>query len=214
MSKRATSQQIAADHLVLHDPVLATVIAREPLPPFVAHTNYYQALVSSIIGQQLSVKAAAAIEQRFKDSFSGQIPLPEEILARSVDELRLLGLSRPKAAYIQDLAMRVHDGHLQFTTLDRLSNDEIIAELTKVKGIGVWTVHMFLMFCMARPDILPVGDLGIKNGVRKLYQLEALPTAEDIERIARENNWHPYESAASWYIWQSLNIAPVVSVKK
>ena len=201
--------QAAANHLASHDPLLAPIIERESLPPFIAHTNYYQALVSSIIGQQLSVKAAAAIERRFKESFGGHIPLPEEILTRSIDELRLVGLSRPKAAYIQDLAMHVQNGSIRFDTLDQLSNDDIITELTKVKGIGVWTVHMFLMFCMARPDVLPVGDLGIKNGVRQLYQFEELPTAVDIERIAEQNNWHPYESAASWYIWQSLNVAPI-----
>ena len=117
-------------------------------------------------------------------------------------------MSRQKASYIQDLASKVIDGSVQFHHLDQLSNDEIIAELTQIKGVGVWTVHMFLLFCMGRLDVLPVGDLGIKNGVQKLYNLPEKPSAEEVERIAEKNNWHPYESVASWYVWQSLNNTP------
>jgi len=198
----------ALSHLSAADPRLAFLIETYPKPEFLPHTNYYHELVDSIISQQLSVKAARTIEGRFKDLFGGNFPAPEQILEKDVEELRAVGLSRPKARYIQDLAMKIIEGEVRFDTLDQLSNQEIINELTRVKGIGVWTVHMFLMFCMGRLDVLPVGDLGIRNGIMKLYELSSIPGASDIEAIATENNWHPYESVASWYIWQSLDNVP------
>jgi DNA-3-methyladenine glycosylase II len=200
--------QSAIDHLSRHDPVLARVIANYKQPDFKPHGNYYQALVDSIISQQLSVKAAASIEKRFKDSFGGDFPSPQQILERDIEQLRSLGLSRPKASYIQDLAAKIIDGTVEFSTIDTLSNDEIIAELTKVKGIGEWTAHMFLLFCMGRSDVLPTGDLGIRNGIKLLYGFDQPPTPDDVRNIATKNNWHPYESVASWYIWQSLDNAP------
>lgn len=199
----------AIDHLRQYDPVLARVIAASPLPEFVPHKNYYQALVNSIIGQQLSVKAAASIKQRFINLFDDHFPSPQQILLKNIDELRSAGLSRAKAVYIQDLARRIIDGAVQFETIDQLTNEEIVAELTTVKGIGEWTVHMFLMFCVGRQDVLPVGDLGIKNGIKQLYGFDHLPTSADVQTIASKNNWHPYESIASWYIWRSLNNTPL-----
>jgi len=190
------------------DPRLKGLIDAYPVPAFEKHGNYYHELVDSIISQQLSVKAARTIEGRFKDLFGGEFPSPEQILTKDVEELRAVGLSRPKARYIQDLAMKIIDGEVKFDTIDELSNDEIIAELTKVKGIGVWTVHMFLMFCMGRLDVLPTGDLGIKNGVAKLYALDHVPSEREVELIAEENRWHPYESVASRYIWLSLDNTP------
>ncbi len=198
----------ALAHLAAHDPILADLIARYPSPSFKKHTNYYQELVDSIISQQLSVKAARAIETRFKELFNGSFPTPEQILTRDVEEYRSVGLSRPKARYIQDLAQKIINGEVVFSSFDDLSNDEIIVELTRVKGIGTWTVHMFLMFCMVRLDVLPTGDLGIKNGIANLYDVGHLPTEREIEIIAEKNNWHPYESVGSWYIWQSLNNQP------
>ena len=200
--------QQAADYLAKHDPVLASVIKAHPLPTFVPHTNYYQELVESIISQQLSVKAASAIEKRFIGLFEDQFPSPEQILSRSIEEFRSVGLSRPKAAYVQDLARNVLDGTVKFDTLDQLSNDEIIAELTKVKGIGEWTVHMFLMFCMGRLDVLPIGDLGIRNGVQKLYSFDHALLPQEVTLLAEANKWAPYQSVASWYVWQSLDNAP------
>lgn len=198
----------AAEYLKTQDPILAPIISSHGLPTFTPHTNYYQELVDSIISQQLSVKAARAIEGRFMELFGGNFPTPEQILSRSIDELRGVGLSRPKAAYIQDLAQKILDGTVTFDTLDQLSNQEIIDELTKVKGIGEWTVHMFLMFCMGRLDVLPVGDLGIRNGVQKLYGLDHVPLPQEVAEIAKKRGWHPYESIASWYVWQSLDNAP------
>lgn len=200
--------QKAAKHLSRHDPLLAPVIKQAGLAELSPHTDYYGALVNSIIGQQLSVKAAASIKQRFRDLFGGKLPSPEEILSKSVEELRSVGFSNAKANYVRDLAQHIIDGKVQFDKLDSQSNQEIIAELTDVKGIGEWTVHMFLMFCMGRLDVLPVGDLGIRNGVRDLYSLKEAATPDQIMEIATKNNWHPYESAASWYIWHYLDNAP------
>lgn len=198
----------AAKHLSQHDPLLAPVIEQAGLAELSPHTDYYGALVNSIIGQQLSVKAAASIKQRFRDLFGGKLPSPEEILSKSVEELRSVGFSNAKANYVRDLAQHIIDGKVQFDKLNSQSNEEIIAELTDVKGIGEWTVHMFLMFCMGRLDVLPVGDLGIRNGVRDLYGLKEAATPHQIIEIATKNNWHPYESAASWYIWHSLDNSP------
>jgi DNA-3-methyladenine glycosylase II len=198
----------AAQHLGDNDHLLANVIAAGPLCDIRPHKNYYQELVDSIISQQLSVKAAAAIEQRFRDMFGGTFPSPEQILTKDVEELRAIGFSYAKGRYVQDLAQHILDDKVRFDHLDSLSNEEVIAELVQVKGIGEWTAHMFLMFCMGRSDVLPVGDLGIRNGIRALYGLEDAPSPEDIRAIAEKYNWHPYESIASWYVWQSLDNKP------
>jgi len=200
----------AAAYLQEHDPVLAPVIIERGTATLQPHKNYYQELVDSIISQQLSVHAARAIENRFRDLFGGHFPAPEEILSTDIETLRGLGFSRAKAAYVLDLAQHIVDGKVKFDHLDTLSNEEVIAELTAVKGIGVWTVHMFLMFCMGRTDVLPVGDLGIRNGIRKLYDLDHAPTPVEISEIAEKNQWHPYEAIASWYVWQSLDNQPAV----
>lgn len=198
----------AADYLAAHDPVLQPLIQRIGLCDYAPHRDYYRALVSSIIGQQLSVKAAASIRRKFLGLFGGDFPEPALILEKTTEELRSAGLSTAKAAYIQDLAHHVASGKVRFDHLDSLSNDEIIKELTDIKGIGEWTVHMFLMFCMGRLDVLPVGDLGIKNGMCALYGLKDIPTPDKITKIAKKNHWHPYESVASWYIWEFLDNKP------
>lgn len=200
----------AAKYLIAHDPILAPVIQSAGLCTIRPHGDYYQALVDAIVSQQLSVHAARAIEQRFRDLFGGVFPTPEAILTSDVETLRSIGFSRAKAAYVLDLAQHIVGGKVQFDHFDGLSNEAIIAELTPVKGIGVWTAHMFLMFCMGRSDVLPVGDLGIRNGVRALYALPENPTPEDITAIAETHQWHPYESIASWYVWHSLDNAPAV----
>ena len=205
----ATAKQ-AAEYLHGIDPVLARVIAQSGLCTIRPHRNYYQELVESIIGQQLSVKAAAAIRERFWGLFEAEFPTPEQLIATDVETLRSVGFSRAKAAYVHDLAQRVHDGKLRFDAIDDLSNSEVAQELTAVKGIGQWTAHMFLMFCMGRSDVLPVGDLGIRNGIRALYGFSDAPTPEQISELATQNGWHPYESVASWYIWQSLDNTPKV----
>ncbi len=200
--------QKAADHLAARDPALAAVIERAGLAKFEPHTDYYAALVNSIISQQLSVKAAATIKFRFVDLFDGTLPTPEAILSKSVEELRSAGLSSAKVNYIRDLADHIIDGRIHFNQLNTQTNQEIIANLTDVKGIGEWTVHMFLMFCMGRLDVLPTGDLGIRNGVRALYGFGQIPTPLQVTDIAKKHNWQPYESVASWYVWHSLDNAP------
>jgi DNA-3-methyladenine glycosylase II len=203
------SLRLASDYIATVDPILSPIVAGSELPTLIAHTNYYQELVESIIGQQLSVKAAHTIRTRFVGLFNDQFPTPEAILSRDIEELRSAGLSRPKIGYIQDLARHVIDGSLQLDQLDQLSNTEIVTILTAVKGIGEWTVHMFLMFCMGRLDVLPIGDLGIRSGIQKLYSLDHLPLPAEVTSIAMANNWHPYESVASWYIWKALDNKPV-----
>ena len=200
---------VATDHLTKHDPFLAPIIAAHGPFTVQPHANYYQELVDSIISQQLSVKAAATIQRRFCELFgSTTLPSPEQILTKDIETLRSAGLSRPKASYILDLAQHVVDGRVTFVHLDSLSNEEIITELTAVKGIGEWTVHMFLIFCMGRLDILASGDLGVRNGIQKLYGLDHLPSRADIESLATQYHWHPYESVACWYIWKSLDNLP------
>lgn len=201
----------AAEYLSKADPQLRPVIERAGLCTIRPHTNYYQELVESIISQQLSVKAARSILNRFLELFGGEFPSPQQILTKDVETLRSLGFSRAKATYVRDLAQHVLDGKVVFDHLDDLTNDEVIAELTAVKGIGVWTAHMFLMFCMGRTDILPFGDLGIRNGVRKLYGIADMPDAAQIMKVAADNNWHPYESVASWYVWHSLDNKPAIN---
>ena len=203
--------QVAANYLAKADPTLSPIIARAGISTITPNKNYYQKLVESIISQQLSVKAADTIEKRFLALFEGDdFPTPGQILEKSIEELRAVGLSRQKGTYIQDLAVKVIENTVRFNHLDALSNDEVIAELTQIKGVGVWTVHMFLMFCMGRLDVLPTGDLGIKNGMYALYGLKEKPTPEEMEKIAKKNKWHPYESVASWYVWHSLDNKPAL----
>jgi DNA-3-methyladenine glycosylase II len=210
MSEWDNRVRAAVDHLRQNDPILAKVIDTHPLPNFTPHTEYYQELVESIISQQLSVKAAATILDRFKQLFTREFPTPSEILEKDIETYRAVGVSRQKAGYIRDLAEKVENGTVQFSHLDTLSNQEVVDELVQIKGVGVWTVHMFLMFCMGRLDVLPTGDLGIKNGIYALYKLKEKPSPEAMEKIARAYHWHPYETIASWYVWRSLNNTPVV----
>jgi DNA-3-methyladenine glycosylase II len=193
----------AAEHLSKHDLVLAPIIKKAGLCDIQPHKDYYWELVDSIISQQLSIKAARSIETRFLALYPGAMPAPEQILETPHETLRSVGLSNAKANYVRDLAQHIVEGELELEKLDKLSNDEIIAELTAVKGIGEWTAHMFLMFAMARLDILAVGDLGIKIGIRGLYGLDHLPSAEGIKQISEKNHWAPYETIACWYIWHT-----------
>lgn len=204
-----TEAKTAAEHLAAHDPILARLIAAEGLFRPEPHTDYYYELASSIIGQQLSVKAAASIEKKCIALFEGKFPSPEQIVATDIDVLRSAGLSRAKALYVTDLAQHVLSGQLQIDRLPQLSNEEVVAELTAVKGIGEWTAHMFLIFALGRLDVLPTGDLGLRTGIKKHYGFEHLPTPAECREVAERNHWHPYESVATWYIWQSLNNAPL-----
>lgn len=197
-------------YLERHDLVLRRLIKRYGPYRVQPHANYYHELASSIISQQLSVKAAATIEKRFMALFGDVFPTPEQIIATDVETLRGVGMSRPKASYIIDLASHVHDGRLELDKFSTMGNEDIIRELVAVKGVGEWTAHMFLMFALGRLDVLPVGDLGFRNGLKLNYGLDHAPSPAECRQIADSNKWHPYESIASWYMWQSLDNEPVM----
>lgn len=166
----------------------------------------YGALLRAVVGQQLSVKAAATIFDRVLALFGGKMPSPQQLLDAEVEALRGAGLSGRKVEYLQDLARHVLDGELDVDRLDQLPDDVVIDEVTGVRGLGVWTAHMFLMFHLERPDVLPVGDLGIRNAVKAAYGLDEPPAPEELERIAEP--WRPHRSLACLYLWESLANAP------
>jgi len=167
----------------------------------------YGALLRSIVGQQLSTKAARSIYERLAALFGGTAPAPAELLAVEPEALRAVGLSWRKVDYLRDLAQRVEDGSLDLRRLSGLSDDEVTAELTQVRGLGPWTADMFMIFHLGRPDVLPVGDLGTRAAVRREYELEALPAPDELRRIAEP--WRPHRSLASLYLWRSLDAVPV-----
>jgi DNA-3-methyladenine glycosylase II len=195
--------------IMRRDPVMAELMRRYGACGLAQsqHTDPYKALVHSIMSQQLSIKAAATIAKRFDELFGGRFPPPAQVLAMPEERLRSVGLSGMKVAFVRDLARRVCDGSLRLDALDTMHDEEVIAELTKVKGIGRWTAEMFLMFRLQRPDILPVGDLGIVNAMKKVYRLRKTPTPARMARIAE--NWRPYRSIGCWYLWASLDNTPV-----
>lgn len=163
----------------------------------------FESLVRSIVYQQLSGRVASVIFGRLAAAVHGVIT-PATILKLRPARMRSLGLSTQKTAYIRDLARHTRDGNLVFEELPALPDDEVIARLTQVKGIGVWTAHMFLMFALQRTDILPTGDLGIRNAMQKAYELAAAPTPEEMQKLAEP--WRPYCTVASWYLWRSLEL--------
>ena len=195
--------------LMRRDPVLRDLMKRHGACGLAEsqHTDPYKALVHAIMSQQLSTKASATIARRFDDLFGGKFPAPALVVAMPDERLRSVGLSGMKVSFVKDLARRVHDGTLQLDELDSMGDDEVIAELTKVKGIGRWTAEMFLMFRLHRPDVLPVGDLGIVNAIKRAYRLRKTPTPARMMRIGEA--WRPYRSIACWYLWASLENEPL-----
>jgi DNA-3-methyladenine glycosylase II len=162
----------------------------------------FGALVGSIVSQQLSTKVARVIFGRLLAAMPNGELTPENILKLRPQKMRTLGLSARKVEYIRDIARHTREGTLNFTALPELDDSAVIERLTKVKGIGVWTAHMFLMFALRRPNVLAVGDLGIRSAIKKAYGLDHLPSPAEIEELAA--NWHPYCTAACWYLWRSL----------
>lgn len=187
------------------DPVLAGAIRRIG-PCALAERqrqDHLTALVAAIVSQQLSTKAAATIFGRFVALFENDhIPSAAAIAALSDEALRQIGLSRQKIGYLRDLCARVVDRRLRLDELEALSDREVIERLTSVKGFGRWTAEMFLMFRLHRPDVLPVGDLGIINAIQRLYRLRKRPDAKRIMKMGE--TWKPYRSVACWYLWQAL----------
>ena len=166
--------------------------------------NYFAAITTSIIGQQLSVKSANAIIGRFNAYFGKELS-PERIKRVNFKTLRKIGLSNAKAKYVKDLAEKLISRELNLSGISNRNEEEIMEELTKVKGIGPWTAHMFMMFVLGKPNILPVGDLGIKKAIMLNYDLENLPSSEDVLGISNTNTWSPYNTYASIYLWKSID---------
>jgi DNA-3-methyladenine glycosylase II len=201
----------AIQHLKKADPVMSAIIERVGPYAIEYREPEFQTLVRSIVYQQLSGKAASTILKRLLEAAQpasgagektpGPIT-PEAILKLRPQKMRKLGLSQQKTDYIRGLARMTRDGEIQFERLHQMEDAEIVAHLTQVKGVGVWTVHMFLMFALRRSNVLPVGDLGVRMAMKKAYELEELPKPAEMERIAAL--WHPWCSVASWYLWRSL----------
>lgn len=193
----------ALNHLKKCDPILCAIIER--VGPFRMEygTAEFSSVAEAIVYQQLNGKAALTIFNRFAE-LAGDPLSPEGILKLSDAQLRGVGLSKQKSAYLKDLAAKTASGALDFARLPDLSDEEVIKHLTQVKGVGVWTAHMFLMFSLRRPNVLPTGDYGVQMAVKKHYRKRKLPKPKDMEKIARA--WEPYRSVACWYMWRSLDI--------
>jgi len=192
----------AINHLKKADPVMAAIIAKAG-PYRAGYTDpVFQTLVRSIVYQQLNGKAALTIFNRLKEAVKVSPMTPEAVLQLRPQKMRTVGLSKQKTLYIRELARLTRDGQIQFERLPEMEDAAIIETLTRVKGVGVWTGQMFLMFALQRPNVLPVGDLGVRAAMKKAYGLAELPKPQEMERIAAA--WHPYCSIASWYLWRSL----------
>jgi DNA-3-methyladenine glycosylase II len=192
---------LALTHLKRGDPVLGEIIEQVGEYRIEFREPVFESLVRSIVYQQLSGRVASVIFGRLKAAVGGELT-PAGILKLRPARMRGVGLSAQKTAYIRDLARHTRDGRVVFEQLPDLDDHQVIEQLTVVKGIGVWTAHMFLIFALQRPDVLPTGDLGIRSAVRKAYGLAELPKPAEIEALAQP--WRPYCSVASWYLWRSL----------
>ena len=206
----------AREQLAAADPTMAALIARlgeidietrlrrrsEERP-----ADAYGALLRAIVGQQLSTKAARTIYGRILDLFDGATPPPERLLEADEADLRAAGLSGRKVEYVRDLASHVLSGELELDRLGELSDEEVVAEIVAVRGLGVWTAEMFLLFHLERPDVLSGGDLGIRKAVQIEYGLDEMPTPTRVLEVGEP--WRPHRSLASLYLWESLANAPV-----
>ncbi|HET9361488.1 MAG TPA: DNA-3-methyladenine glycosylase [Vicinamibacterales bacterium] len=190
--------------LARRDPVIAGLMRRHGDCGLetAQRSDHFRALIHAIIAQQLSTKAAATIEARFAAMFDGS-PTPAAIARVSDEQFRSVGLSPQKLRYVRDLCVHLLDGSLDLDSLEHLTDEDVVAALTSVKGIGRWTAEMFLMFRLHRPDVLPVGDLGIVKAVKQAYRLRSRPTPARITKIGEM--WRPYRSVACWYLWASLD---------
>ena len=169
----------------------------------------FEMLARAIVFQQLSTKAARTIYGRLEEAAGGALT-PESIQNLSVGEMRRAGLSRQKLGYIRDLAEHAISGKVDFAKLPAMSDEEVIASLTDIKGVGVWTAHMFLLFSLRRPNVLPIGDLGVRMAIQRAYRKRKMPTPKQVEQIAK--SWHPYCSFAAWYLWRSLELPKTENV--
>jgi DNA-3-methyladenine glycosylase II len=190
-------------HLKKSDAVLASIIERVGTPKIAYREPTFEALARSIVFQQLSTKAARTIYGRLEEAAGGRIT-PQAIQNLSLGEMRRAGLSKQKIGYIRDLAEHALSGKVDFDRLPAMSDEEVIAALTDIKGVGVWTAQMFLIFALRRPNVLAVGDLGVRTAIKRHYRKRVLPAPALIEKLAVA--WHPYCSIACWYLWRSLEL--------
>jgi len=193
----------AVKHLKKSDPVLRGIIERVGPCRMQFRPPEFHSLAESIVYQQLNGKAAETIFNRFA-ALAGEPVTPEGILKLTDEQLRSVGLSKQKSSYLKDLAAKTAAGLLNFPGLSGMGDEEVIKHLTQVKGIGVWTAQMFLMFTLKRPDVLPTGDYGVQAAIKKHYRKRKMPKPQVMEKIARP--WVPYRSVACWYLWRSLDI--------
>ena len=197
--------QTALDYLSQQDVVLAEIIAKVGPCAIMPRKNYYKALVNSIIAQQISVSASRSIRNKFMDLINQNLE-PENVVSYSIVQLRSVGLSIQKASYIYDLSLKFAQNKNVYNHLGRFSDEEVIKMLTEVKGIGVWTAQMFLIFSLGRLDILPLDDVGFRNAVQIQYNMKSNPSKNRLERLATK--WKPYRSVAVWYLWQAVYKQP------
>lgn len=191
---------VARKHLLKSDPVMRAIVRSVGPCAIEVRGAPYQSLLRAILYQQLAGPAAAAIEKRFLALFDSRIPEPHQLAPMTDEQLRAAGISRQKAGYMRSIAEHFANGHLSDRKLLRMADEDVIDAVTQIKGVGRWTADMLLMFCIGRPDVLPVGDLGIQNAMRLAYGLDALPKPAEMEAIAEP--WRPYRSAGSWYLWR------------
>ncbi len=205
MADSRKRHRVAIAHLRKVDPKLAVVIDRVGVCDYAPtrEGTHFEAILRSIVSQQLSVKAAATIHGRFRSLFVESRPVPDILLEMTDDAMRGVGLSRQKIGYMRDLASRIVAGTVPIDSLDALPDDALIEALVQVKGVGRWTAQMFLMFRLGRPDVLPDLDLGIQKGIMKAYRLRAMPKPARVLQIGAK--WAPYRTVASWYLWRSLD---------
>lgn len=194
----------ARRHLMKSEPVMRDLVRRVGPYAIEVRGAPYQSLLRAILYQQLAGPAAAAIERRFLAMFAGRIPRPAELAPLSDEALRTAGISRQKAGYMRSIAEHFDSGQLSDRKLLRMPDEDVIDAVTQIKGVGRWTADMLLMFCLGRPDVLPVGDLGIQNAMKLAYGLDAPPKPAEMEAIAEA--WRPYRSAGSWYLWRRSDL--------
>lgn len=206
---RVPSVAQAVRHLRRADPVLRGIIERVGPYRLKLRRNQFAELANAIIYQQLALKAAATISQRFQQLYAnpkgrGRFPRPEELRRTPARRLRAAGLSRQKVRYLRDLARKASKGTLKLGRFGRLADEEVIANVSAVKGIGRWTAEMFLIFSLGRPDVLPVDDLGLRYAIKQAYKLRAPPSPARMQKLAEP--WRPYRSVATWYLWKSRRL--------
>jgi DNA-3-methyladenine glycosylase II len=196
----------AINHLKKSDPVMRRIIERVGPCRMEFGEPVFHSLAEAIVYQQLNGKAAVTIFKRFA-AVAGEPVTPEGIAKLTDQQMRSVGLSKQKSSYLRDMAQRAIRGDLNFARLPEMTDEDVIKHLTQVKGVGVWTAHMFLMFTLKRPNVLPTGDFGVQMAIKKHYNKRNPPNPVQMEKIAKA--WEPYRSIACWYLWRSLDIKTV-----